>query len=59
MFFCVSPSGNINNNDYNYNNNGVRPYWWNVRQSRHQPKSVHHIKRTHSLSEENSDKQKG
>ena len=23
---CVSPSGNINNDNYNYNDNGVRPY---------------------------------
>lgn len=38
--FCVAPSGNINNNNYN-NNNGVRPFWWNVRQSKHQLKSVH------------------
>lgn len=48
---CVSPSGNINNNNYNNNSLGVRPYWWIVRQSRHkQPKSVHHTKRTHILS---------
>ena len=50
IFLCVSPSGNINNNNYN-NSNGVRPFWWNVRQSRHQPKSIRHIKRTHDLSE--------
>ena len=48
--FCVSPHGNINNNNYN-NSNGVRPYWWKVRQSRHKPKSTRHIKRTHNLSE--------
>ena len=49
-FSCVSPSGNINNNNYN-NANGVRPYWWEVRQSRHKPKSVHQpIKRMHNLS---------
>ena len=45
---CVSPNGNINNDNYN-NNNGVRPYRYKVRQSRQQPKSVHHIKRTHNL----------
>ena len=45
----MSPDGNINNNNYN-NRNGVRPYWWNARQSRQQPKSMHHIKRTHNLS---------
>ena len=49
-FLCVSPSGNINNDNYNNDNNGVRPFWWKVRQSRHQPKSIHHIKRTHDLS---------
>ena len=25
-FLCVSPSGYINNNNYN-NSNGVRPFW--------------------------------
>ena len=39
------------------NNNGVRPYWWIVRQSRHKPKSELHIKRMRDLSEK--DKQKG
>ena len=28
--FCVSPRGNINNDNYN-NDNGVRPYWWILR----------------------------
>jgi len=32
--FCVAPSGYINNNNNSNNNYGVRPYWWNVRQSR-------------------------
>ena len=50
IFLCVSPSGYINNDNYN-NDNGVRPYWWKARQSRHKPKSMHHIKRTHNLSE--------
>lgn len=50
-FLCVAPSGYVNNNNYNNDNNGVRPFWWNVRQSRHKPKSIHHIKRTHNLSE--------
>ena len=50
IFLCVAPSGYINNNNYNNDNNGVRPFWWNVRQSRQQPKSIHHIKRTHDLS---------
>jgi len=56
--FCVSPHGNINNDNYNNDNNGVRPFWWNASQSREYPKSVHHIKRTcnHSLKK---DKQKG
>lgn len=45
---CVSPNGNINNNNYN-NENGVRPYRYKVRQSRQEPKSVRHIKRTHDL----------
>ena len=26
IFLCVSPSGYINNNNYNNDNNGVRPY---------------------------------
>ena len=56
FFLCVAPSGNINNDNYN-NDNGVRPFWWKARQSRHQPKSMRHIKRTHNLSEK--DKQKG
>lgn len=50
IFLCVSPSGYINNDNYNNDNNGVRPYWWIARQSRQQPKSMHHIKRTHDLS---------
>ena len=50
-FLCVSPSGYINNNYYNNDNNGVRPFWWIARQSRLLPKSMHHIKRTHNLSE--------
>ena len=51
IFLCVAPSGYINNNNnYDNYNNGVRPFWWNVRQSRQQPKSIHHIKRTHDLS---------
>ena len=50
IFLCVSPAGNINNDNYN-NDNGVRPYWWNVRQSRQKPKSIRHIKRTRNLSE--------
>ena len=25
--FCVSPAGNINNDNYNNDNNGVRPFW--------------------------------
>lgn len=50
FFLCVAPAGNINNDNYN-NDNGVRPFWWKARQSRQQPKSMHHIKRTHNLSE--------
>ena len=42
MFLCVSPSGNLNNDNYNNDNNGVRPFWWKARQSRQQPKSMHH-----------------
>ena len=37
FFLCVSPSGYINNDNYNNDNNdnnGVRPYWWTARQSR-------------------------
>ena len=49
-FSCVAPSGNINNDNYNNDNNGVRPFWWIARQSRQQSKSMHHIKRTHNLS---------
>lgn len=49
MFLCVSPHGNINNNHYNNGNNGVRPFWWKAGQSRHEPKSMHHIKRTRDL----------
>ena len=51
IFLCVAPSGNINNDNYNNDNNGVRPFWWIARQSRPPPKSMHHIKRTHNLSE--------
>ena len=40
-FSCVAPSGYMNNNNSNYNNYGVRPYWFIVRQSRQQPKSEH------------------
>ena len=50
IFLCVAPSGYINNNNYDNDNNGVRPFWWNARQSRQQPKSMHHIKRMHDLS---------
>ena len=50
FFLCVAPSGYINNNHYN-NENGVRPYWYKARQSRHQPKSMHSTKRTHDPSE--------
>ena len=32
---CVSPSGFINNYGYDFGGGGVRPFWWNVRQSRH------------------------
>ncbi|MBR5823667.1 MAG: hypothetical protein IKY67_05960 [Paludibacteraceae bacterium] len=47
---CVSPSGRIDYVNYN-NNNGVRPYWWIVRQSKPMLKSEHHFnKRTHNLS---------
>lgn len=49
--FCVAPSGYINNNNNSNNNYGVRPYWWNVGQSRHKPKSERHIKRMHNPSE--------
>lgn len=51
IFLCVAPSGYVNNNNYNYDNNGVRPFWWIARQSRSLPKSMRHIKRTHNLSE--------
>ena len=48
--FCVAPSGNINNDNYN-NDNGVRPFWWTVRQSRPCGRNPYtHIKRTHDLS---------
>lgn len=33
-FLCVAPSGYVNNNYYNNDNNGVRPFWWIARQSR-------------------------
>ena len=48
--FCVSPAGNINNDNYNNDNNGVRPFWNIARQSRQQPKSEHNYKRMHNLS---------
>ena len=51
IFLCVAPSGYVNNNYNNNDNNGVRPFWWIARQSRLLPKSMHHIKRTHNLSE--------
>ena len=57
--FCVSPAGNINNDNYNNDNNGVRPFWWRARQSRHRPKSMHHIKRTHNLSRKEINKEWG
>ena len=49
IFSCVSPNGNINNNNYN-SSNGVRPYWNEARQSRQKPKSMRQFKRTHNLS---------
>lgn len=49
IFLCVSPSGNINYNNYN-NDNAVRPFRWIARWSRLQPKPMHHTKRMHNLS---------
>ena len=48
----VAPSGYVNNNNSNYNNNGVRPFRWNVRHSKRPPppNSEHHIKRVCDLS---------
>lgn len=57
IFLCVSPAGYINNNYYNNDNNGVRPFWWRARQSKQELKSRRHIKRMHNLSVK--DKQKG
>lgn len=48
----VAPSGYVNNNNSNYNNNGVRPFRWIVRYSKRHlsPNSEHHIKRARDLS---------
>ena len=50
-FLCVSPSGYINNDNYNNNDNGVRPYWKQLDRVGIKPKSIHIFKRTHNLSE--------
>ena len=57
MFLCVSPSGNLNNDNYNNDNSGVRPFWWIARQSRQQPKSMpHHQKNAQPFRKDQQEK---
>ena len=62
MFLCVSPSGNLNNDNYNNDNNGVRPFWWIS--EIYKPfwwlqGVLHTIKRAYNLSHKMWDKYKG